>query len=51
MTKTKSIYHNFTAFAVALLNAILFICANTNSCAMIHQPVAPQKLDGFSKIK
>ena len=38
-------------FAVSALCAVLFICANTNSCCMIHQPQAPVELERFSKIK
>ena len=38
-------------FASATLCAILFICANTNSSCLFHQPEMPKKLDKFSKIK
>lgn len=35
----------------AALCAVLFVCANTNSCFMIHQPKAPDGLHKFSKMK
>lgn len=35
----------------AALCAVLFVCANTNSCFMIHQPTAPDGLHKFSKMK
>lgn len=38
-------------FAVSALCAVLFICANTNSCCMVHQPQAPAELERFSKIR
>ena len=34
-----------------VLVAVLFISANTNSCALIHQPKAPDALKRFSKVK
>ncbi len=33
------------------LCAVLFICANTGSSGMIHQPKAPADLNRFSKFK
>lgn len=38
-------------FVTAALCTILFICANTNSSCLFHQPETPQELDKFSKIK
>ena len=35
----------------AALCAVLLICANTNSCFMIHQPQPPDELYRFNKIK
>lgn len=36
----------------SLLSAVLCaVCANTNSCFMIHQPQAPDELRKFSKLK
>ena len=51
MTKIKSFCYQFAALSVAFLNVVMIICANTTSCAMIHQPVAPKNLERFSKIK
>lgn len=51
MTKIKSMYYSLAAFSAIFLNAVLLICANTNSCWMVHQPEAPKALDRFSKIK
>lgn len=38
-----------TAFT-AFLSMVLFVCANTTSCGMIHQPKAPDQLKAYSKI-
>ena len=38
-------------FASIALCAVLFLCANTNSSCLIHQPETPKGLDKFSKIK
>ena len=35
----------------SVLCAVLFVCANTNSCAMVHQPEMPADAARFSKIK
>lgn len=43
--------HKLAKFAASALCAVLFICANTNSCCLIHQPQAPAELERFSKIK
>lgn len=51
MTKLKSLYYSLAAFSVMLLNMIMLICANSNSCAMVHQPKAPEALNRYSKIK
>lgn len=37
--------------ASTALNAVLFVCANTNSCTMVHQPKAPSELSRYSKVK
>lgn len=51
MTKIKSMYYSLAAFSAILLNAVMLICANTNSSFMIHQPKAPEALSRFNKIK
>ena len=35
----------------SILCAVLFVCANTNSCVMVHQPEAPEGLERFSKVE
>lgn len=39
------------AAIASVLCAALVVCANTNSCMMIHQPKVPADLARFSKIK
>ena len=51
MTKVKTICYKFAMLFSAFLSAVLFICANTNSCLMIYQPKTPVELEHFSKIK
>lgn len=51
MTKVKSMYYSLAAFSAIFLNAVMLICANTNSSFMIHQPEAPKALERYSKIK
>lgn len=51
MTKIKSLSYSLAALSAVFLNAVMFICANTNSSAIIHQPEAPKALARFSKIK
>lgn len=51
MTKIKSMYYSLAMSFALLLNVVMIICANTNSCAMIHQPEAPKALERYSKIK
>lgn len=51
MTKIKSMYYSVASFFVLFLNLVMIICANTNSCAMIHQPKAPESLDRYSILK
>lgn len=43
--------HKLAPIIVSTLCAVLFICANTNSCCMVHQPQAPTELERFSKIR
>lgn len=43
--------HRLAKILSTALCAVLFICANTNSCAMIHQPEIPDGLDRYSKVK
>lgn len=40
-----------SAITTSVLCAVLFVCANTNSCAMVHQPEMPADAARFSKIK
>jgi len=51
MTKIKSMYYSLAAFSAIFLNVIMLVAANSNSCAMIHQPEAPKALERFSVIK
>lgn len=51
MTKTKMMINKLALMGAAILSGILFLCANTNSCLMVHQPKAPKGLDKFSKVK
>ena len=44
MTKIRSMYYSVAAFAAIVLNAILFVCANTNSCWMVYQPEDDKEL-------
>lgn len=48
---TSMFMHKLAKLAVSALCAVLFICANTNSCCMIHQPQAPAELKRFSKLR
>ena len=43
--------HRAAMIAAYALCAVLFICANTNSCCMVHQPEMPEGLRDFSKIQ
>lgn len=43
--------HWFAKVISSLLCAVLFVCANTTSCTLIHQPEAPSDLRRFSKVK
>ena len=43
-------YRLATVMATTLC-AILFVCANTNSCTMIHQPITPKGLEMYSRVK
>lgn len=51
MTRLKSMYYSLAAFSATFLNAVLFICANSNSTWIAHQPKAPEALSRYSKIK
>lgn len=35
----------------SILCVVLFVCANTNSCGMVHQPEAPEGLERYSKVQ
>lgn len=43
--------HRLAMALSSVLCAVLFVCANTNSCIMIHQPEAPSDLARFSKFE
>lgn len=43
--------NRFATVVATLLCAVLFICANTTSCIMVHQPESPAGLERFSKVK
>lgn len=51
MTKVKNLYYQSAMLLTALLSAVLFVCANSNSCLMIHQPKAPEGLGRYSKFE
>lgn len=48
---TPRFMHKLAKFAASALCAVLFICANTNSCCMIHQPQVPGELERFSNFR
>jgi len=43
--------HRIAKAVSFVLFAVLFICANTTSCTLIHQPETPVGLQRFSKVK
>lgn len=47
----KNIIHWLATVGVSALGAVLFVCANSASCGMVHQPTAPAGLERFSKVK
>ena len=47
----SKVYNKFAAAAICVLTAVLFVCANTNSCCMVYQPEIPEGLEHFSKIQ
>lgn len=50
--KTKNaLFNRFATTFAAMLCAVLYVCANTNSCLMVHQPEAPTSLRRFSKFE
>ncbi len=51
MTKEKNLYNQAAMLFSTLLSAVLFICANSNSCFMIHQPKAPKALSRYSRFE
>lgn len=42
--------HRLALLATYVLSAALFVCANTNSCCMVHQPNVPDGIENYSKI-
>lgn len=48
---TPMFMRNLAKITVSALCAVLFICANTNSCCLIYQPQAPTELERFRKIR
>ncbi len=54
MKKTIKVRYSISSFAKivsALLFAVLFICANTSSSTLIHEPKAPDDLERFKVVK
>lgn len=51
MKKMKSWYYKMAAMCTSVLSLALVVCANTNSCCLIHQRETPDDLNRFSKIK
>lgn len=49
MTKIEEIRFKLATALTAFLGIILFICANTTSCGIIHQPKTPEQLSLYSK--
>lgn len=47
----KKIIRCAATIGVSVLGAVLFVCANTASCGMVHQPSTPDGLERFSKVK
>lgn len=43
--------NRFATAVGTVLCAVLFVCANTTSCIMVHQPESPAGLERFSKVK
>lgn len=43
--------HKLAHFAASALCAVLFVCANTNSCCMVYQPETPAGLDRFQRLQ
>lgn len=43
--------HKLGMIMATVFGMVLFICANTNSCTMIHQPTMPRGIETFKKIK
>ncbi len=50
-TRNNTMKGKVASILSTALCAVLFVCANTNSCFMIHQPQAPHGLHKFSKMK
>lgn len=51
MKKSKTSVSKLAASCVSLLGMALFVCANTASTGVVHQPKAPEGLKKFSKLK
>ena len=51
MTKAKFVYKKIAVLLASIVSLILFVCANTTSCGVIHQPKAPSSLEKFSKFR
>lgn len=51
MINKNSVMHAVATAVSSLLCAALFVCANTASSTMIHQPEAPAGLERFSMVK
>ena len=46
-----SVKHTLAIAVSSMLCTVLYICANTTSSTLIHQPKAPESLDRFKKAK
>lgn len=49
MTKANFVYLKLASIFTAFLGLVLFVCANTTSCGIIHQPKVPDQLKSYSK--
>ncbi len=51
MKTLKSTINKIIPAVTACLTFVLFVSANSNSSAMVHQPKTPKGIERFSKIK
>ena len=50
MSIMRKINFRVATSCASFLSLVLTVCANTNSCFLVHQPTPPQNLDKFSKL-